>query len=124
MLSGSQQISGALGAVERPCSLTLQAQLKNAVVGRHAVAGAQALERQRLKRMRGAADSGGESGSDKDDGTAPAGGYARRRHRAARAVRFWPAAPVCHSARRAPLWHVSSAPTGPGTPAALQRVNS
>jgi hypothetical protein len=45
----------------------------------------QALERQRLKRMRGA--GGDDSGSDLDDAAAPLGGYALRRHKAARTVR-------------------------------------
>lgn len=47
----------------------------------------QALERQRLKRMRGAGGDDDEFGSDDDDATAPLGGFALRRHKAARAVR-------------------------------------
>lgn len=46
----------------------------------------QALERQRLKRMRDAGGDDDEFASDADDAAAPLGGYARRRHKAARAV--------------------------------------
>ena len=43
----------------------------------------QAMERRRLKRMRGGDDSDG--GSDDDNAEAPAGGFAKRRFQAARA---------------------------------------
>ena len=49
----------------------------------------QALERQRLKRMRDAGGGDDDSGgSDADDAAAPMGGYALRRHKAARGVRI------------------------------------
>ncbi len=53
----------------------------------------QALERQRLKRMRGAGGDD-DSGADAEDAVAPMGGYALRRHKAALAVRWAPPLPL------------------------------